>query len=326
MKVVFFGTPDYVLPILETLYKVFKPRSGESPIVAIVTQTPKPVGRKQLLQYSAVDNWGHKKKITIFYKSDDLIKKQIKADLGVLAAFGEIIPKNVVSLFRYGILNIHPSLLPKWRGASPIQASIISGEKQTGVSIIKLDSQLDHGPIISQFKDEILDYDSTDTLRRRLFSRSAEVLPKLIEAYIEGKITPKKQDDKLATFTRQVKKEDAFIPPEFLNSALTGATPVKDGWKIPFIKNYSLTPNIETIERFIRAMQPWPQAWTLLHQGFGEKAKRLKILKAHLELITKDHPHPTDHKLSLDEVQLEGKSPVSWEQFSQGYPKVRFTK
>jgi methionyl-tRNA formyltransferase len=327
MKIVFFGTPDYVVPILEALYKAFKLRSGESPTVAVVTQAPKPVGRKQIMEYSPVDNWGHKKKILVLFKSADLIKKQIKADLGVLASYGEIIPNDVISLFPYGILNIHPSLLPNWRGASPIQATIISGEKQTGVSIIKLDPELDHGPILSQFKDEVLESDTTDSLRRRLFSRSAEVLPKLIEAYIEGKIIPKRQDDELATYTYQIKKEDAFIPPEFLTHTLTGTTLVTSKWNIPFIKNYYLMPSSLSLERFIRAMQPWPGCWTNVQLNSKLKTKnlkRLKILKAHLEKTNK--PVPNAYCLVPDFVQLEGKSPVFWKQFCQGYPEAKFIK
>jgi methionyl-tRNA formyltransferase len=325
MKIVFFGTPDYVVPVLERLSKAFRSRSGESSIATVVTQAPKPVGRKQLLEYSAVDTWAYKKKVQILFKPIDLVKNQLRADLGVLAAFGEIIPEEVIELFPYGILNIHPSLLPAWRGASPIQAAIISGEKTTGVSIIKLDEKLDHGAVVSQFKDEITDADTADSLRQRLFQRSANVMPKLIEAYLAGKITTKKQNDEAATYTRQLKKDDAFIPPEYLNSALTGSDPVSKGWDIAFIKNYSLKPDTPTLERFIRAMQPWPISWTNINLNIktqNSKLFRLKILKAHLEELKVNRQMP----LVLDEVQLEGKSAVSWKQFLEGYPKAKFTK
>src|SRR5689334_24931094 len=106
MKIVFFGTPEYVLPILKSLHKRFVTGPGKSPIIAVVTQSPKPMGRKQTLTYSAVDKWAHEHKIDTFYQSSDLIKSDIKADIGVLAAYGEIIKKEVIDLFPQGILVI----------------------------------------------------------------------------------------------------------------------------------------------------------------------------------------------------------------------------
>ena len=187
MRVVFFGTPEYVLPVLNRVHKTFKSRGEKSPVVAVVTQKPKPSGRKKQLEYSAVDTWAHKKGIKRYFKASDLIEKCIEADLGILASYGEIIPKKVIKHFPYGILCIHPSLLPKYRGASPVQATILSGETETGVTIIKIDEKLDHGPIISQFKEEVLPDDTTESLRNRLFNKSAEVLSTLIPAYIQGK-------------------------------------------------------------------------------------------------------------------------------------------
>lgn len=303
MKIAFFGTPDYCLPILKSLPSV----------IAVVTQKPKPVGRKKILTYSPIDKWAHKKKLSIFYSSKEFVESKIKADLGILASYGEIIPKKVINMFPHGILNIHPSLLPKFRGASPVRATIVSGEKQTGVSIIKLDEELDHGPIISQFTEPVQTQDTTETLRKRLFEKSAEVLSTLIEPYIKNKITPRKQDHKKATFTTQIIKKHAFIPPKYLTAALAGKT-AKDKWNIPFIKNCVLHPTCRVLHNYIRAMKPWPIAWTEVTPAKGQKPKRLKILKAHLEA----------KKLVLDEVQLEGKKPVSWKQFKQGYPKVTF--
>jgi len=280
MKIVFFGTPDYVLPILTSLHKKFVSGPGVSPIAAVVTQSPKPTGRKQILTYSPVDKWAHEHKIDIFYQSSELIKNSVKADIGVLAAYGEIIPKTVIDTFPHGILVVHPSLLPKYRGASPIQGAIANGDKQVGVTIIKMDEKMDHGPIVSQFKEETKPDDTTDTLRARLFERSKDVIVEMIEPYLQGKIKPKEQNHDEATYTKIITKQDGFIEAE------------------------SFTSEAAKAERFIRAMQPWPQAWTLIGK------KRLKILKAHLE----------SGKLILDEVQLEGKSPVSWEEFKRGYP------
>ena len=281
-KIIFFGTPDYVLPILDTLAKNHE-------IVGVVTQPPKIVGRERLKQFSAVDTWAHKKRVPIYFEAAKIIEEKIDTDLGILAAYGEFIPKNVISYFKYGILNVHPSLLPKYRGASPVQAAIIANEKVTGVSIIKLDEEMDHGPILSQFKEDVLATDTSGSLRERLFRRSAQFLADLIPSYLNRKIKPKEQDHDNATFTKILKKEDGFIDLNKTEAAFA--------------------------ERFIRSRHPWPVAWTLLRlDSSGQAQKRLKILKAHVE----------EEKLILDEVQLEGKKPVSWQQFKEGYPEVKF--
>lgn len=330
MKIVFFGTPEYVVPLLDKLHRKFKTKLGKSPIVAVVTQKPKPVGRKQELSFSPVDTWAYRKKIPIYFEPLKIIQENIKADLGILASYGEIIPKKVIDHFPFGILNIHPSLLPKYRGASPVQAAIVSGDKETGVTIIKLDEKLDHGPIVSQFTEEISENDTSETLRTRVFERSAEVLATLIPAYIKGKINPREQEHSQASFTRQIKKEDGFIPPELFNPALTGVTPVNKTWEIPFIKNYSLVPNAYAkgassaycLDRFIRAMYSWPVAWTNVNVTSDKKqvTRRLKILKAHVE-----KPVHSSYHLVPDFVQLEGKSPVTWKQFLEGYPEAKFS-
>ena len=279
MKIVFFGTPDYVLPIIRAIHKKFVTGPGKSPIVAVVTQSPKPIGRKQILSYSAIDKWAHEHKLPIFYTADDLLKANLDFELGVLASYGEIIKRDVINMFSQGILVIHPSLLPKYRGASPVPAAIKNGDTITGVTILKMDEKMDHGPIVTQFKDEILATDTSDVLRNRLFEKSAEVLVETLTPYIQGKIKLKKQDDEKATFTKLVTKQDGFID-------LAGSDPANT-------------------EKFIRAMSPWPGAWTLLPND-----KRLKLLKSHIE----------EEKLVLDEVQLEGKDPVSYKQFSIAYP------
>ncbi len=305
MKIVFFGTPEYVIPILDALHKEFDSPKDKA-VIAVITQAPQPTGRKQLLTYSPVDNFAYKRKISIFHSSRELIEKGVKADLGVLAAYGEIIPPEVIKLFPKGILNIHPSLLPKYRGASPVQAAIAAGEAETGVSIIKLDDKLDHGDIYAQFKEEILKDDTTESLRKRLFERSADVLVALMPAYLAGKIHPRKQDDSEATFTIRADKEHGFIPFEYLKAALEG-TSLKKNWPVGFAKDFSLATSPQFVERFIRAMFPWPGAWSKIK--IMNKELRIKILKAHLE----------GEKLVPNEVQLEGKTPVSWKQFLDAY-------
>jgi methionyl-tRNA formyltransferase len=300
MKIIFFGTPEYVVPILAKLAKSHE-------IVAVVTQPPMPVGREQFKKYSPVDDWAHKRDVPIFF---DFEKPFPEADLGICAAYGKIIPDKVIKSFHHGILVVHPSLLPQFRWGSPVQATIVTNTNPTGATVMKMDPHhFDHGPVITQFQEEILPDDTTGTLRARLFERSADVLVQLLPAYLAGKTKPKPQDDDKATFARMLTRDDAFIQPKYLKAVLEGKN-IREKWEIPFIKDskdeiYVTKASPETAERFIRAMNPWPSAWTKL-----ENQKRLKLLKAHLE----------EGKLILDEVQLEGKDPVSWKQFKEGYP------
>ena len=305
MKIVFFGTPDYVLPVLSAIHKKFVTGPGVSPIVAVVTASPKPVGRRQILTYSPIDKWAHEHKIPIFYRAKDFLEGRIEADFGVLASYGEIIPPGVINSFPKGILVIHPSLLPKFRGASPIPAAIINGETKTGVTIFKMDEKVDHGKIISQFKEDILPDDNGETLRNRLFEKSADVLTELIEPYLRNKIVPRVQDESEATFTKITKKDDGFIKLEDFATSLRGDS-----------------SEATEIERKLRAFYPWPGVWTKVKViGNSEQRieKRLKILKAHLEKYSLS---PIGYKLVLDEVQLEGKNPVSWKQFNEAYPNL----
>ena len=210
---------------------------------------------------------------------------QEKPDVGVLASYGRILKKKELNKLKHGILNLHPSLLPKYRGPSPVQTALLNGEQETGLTIIKMDEKVDHGPIISQFKETIRPDDTADVLLKRLFTAGAQVLTTILPDYLEGKIESRKQDDSQATYTQKLTREDGKID-----------------WKKTAVFK----------ERFIRAMHPWPGAWTEME--IKGKKKRLKILQAHLEA----------NKLILDQVQLEGKKPVTWKQFQEGYPNINF--
>ncbi|PJE68358.1 methionyl-tRNA formyltransferase [Candidatus Shapirobacteria bacterium CG10_big_fil_rev_8_21_14_0_10_38_8] len=281
IKVVFFGTPDFVIPILDSILQVTR-----LDLVSVVTNPDRPVGRKQILTPTPVKKWAVKHNIPVLTPEivDDNFKFQIsnfKFDLGVLAAYGKILPSWLIDLFPQGILVIHPSLLPKYRGASPVQAAILNGDKETGVSIIKMDEKMDHGPIIHQFKIPINPDETTASLLEKSFNQTAKILPEIIKRsysfYPDRGLKSNKQDDKQATYTKLIKKEDGFIP-----------------WKT--LEKAKKADGIE-IERFIRAMTPWPGVWTINPQT----QKRLKILKARLE----------NEKLIVDEVQWEGRKPTS---------------
>ena len=266
----FFGTPEYVIPVVDKIYKTYG--KGKEGLILVVTQSPKPTGREKRMTYSPVDQWAFEKRIPKTFSLDDVPE----ADLGICAAYGKIIPESVINKFKYGILNIHPSLLPKYRGASPVSAAIAAGETQTGLTVIMMDKKMDHGPIISQFREQVQVQDTTETLRKRLFERSAQFLIDLIPNYLSGKVKPKEQDHKKATFTKILTKEDGFIDLTISHSPLE-------------------------ISNFIRAMHPWPGAWTQLRSSsFAGQAKRLKLL-------------PNDM------VQLEGKNPTTLKQFESAY-------
>lgn len=273
-KIIFFGSDFYSVIVLNQLHSDLRFK-----IVAVVTHiSPCPVEEyaKTLFKIKFAETKEFNKK----FVSKML---QLKPDVGILASFGKIIPSEMLSIPKHGILNLHPSLLPKYRGPTPVPTAILKGDQETGVTIIKMDEKVDHGPILSQFKEEIRPDDTADALLKRLFTAGAKVLTTILPTYLEGKIEPKEQDHSLATHTKKFTRKDGQI----------------DWQKSDPFK-----------EKFIRAMNPYPGAWIKI--DIKGKKKRLKILQAHLEA----------NKLILDQVQLEGKKPVTWKQFQEGYPDV----
>lgn len=275
-KVIFLGTDKYSVIVLTQFYgdKRFK-------LSGVLTHTsPSPVEDyvKTLYEvnFSTIEKFDK--------KTCQKIGK-LKPDVGILASFGKILPREVLEISKHGILNIHPSLLPKYRGPTPVQTAILNGEQETGVTIIKMDEKVDHGPIIAQFKEEIKPDDTAESLYERLFAAGAKVLTTILPAYLKSKIELREQDHSQATFSKKLTRDDGKID-----------------WKKPD----------DYLERFIRAMSPWPGAFTSVKIK-NQKSKRLKILKAHLE----------NDKLVLDLVQLEGKKSVTWKQFCQGYPGAK---
>ncbi|MEX0587434.1 MAG: methionyl-tRNA formyltransferase, partial [Patescibacteria group bacterium] len=215
-----------------------------------------------------------------------------RPQLFVVASYGMIIPPETLEIPEKGALNVHPSLLPKYRGASPIQAAILNGDLETGVTIMQMDEKMDHGPLLSQKKVTLDAAETTPTAMVKLAQFGGELLTRTIPGYLNGKIPPRPQDHDLATFTKLIKKDDG---------------------KVNWQEN-----NIQ-IERMVRAFNPWPGVWTTV----GEMAEqldrelknqrrqnlRLKVLQAHLENGT----------LSLDAVQVEGKNPTPFTEFLNGY-------
>ncbi len=218
-------------------------------------------------------------------------------DVGILAAYGKILPRSVLQKFKYGILNIHPSLLPKYRGPSPVQHTIINGDKKSGATIIKLSEKMDAGPILAQKEITIGTSLTTGELSEVLFNEGTKLLLDHLSAYLKGDVVLKAQDENFASYTSLIKKEDAQI-----------------NWQEDAL----------LIERKIRAYQPWPIAFTFFyHHGIK---KRLQILEA--EIIEKNEGGfivPCGKgKLLLKKVRPEGKNAMSGEEFLRGYHSPKF--
>ena len=277
VKFVFFGTRDLGAKVLEHLL-----RNGYSPTL-VVTGPDKLTGRKQELMSSPVKKVAQEHNLSLAQPErpvELLSRSELKeAECIVLAAYGNILPKELVGLPPKGALNVHPSLLPKYRGPSPERGALLNGDEKTGVTVILMDEQIDHGPILAQKEFAIPEDMRHEELHVKLGEIGGELLVKTMPQWLQGKITPREQDHSKATYTKKLTKEDGRID-----------------WKKP----------AEYIERQVRALHPWPGAFTFW------KGKRIKILKAHLE----------QGKLTIDEVQLEGKKPTTFREFLLGHKHV----
>ncbi len=296
IRVVFFGTPEVSTYSLKALIE-----DERFDVVAVVTQPPKPVGRRGTVTKSHVHELADEFNIPVLTPrkskeiTDDL--RDIAADVHVVVAFGQILPKELVDMPEHGTINIHPSLLPRWRGAAPVPATILSGDSETGVSIMLMDEKMDHGPILDVSHAPVAGK-TADVLLEELMKTGAKRLVEILPKHVAGSIEPVAQLHEDATFCKMLKREDAKIR-----------------WDLP----------LDEIERMIRAYSPWPGSWTEI--SIDNKWKRLKILKVHLNT-----PYvPTDHakgvtidtdngthvgSLVIDDLQIEGKRPISGEEFA----------
>lgn len=294
IPLVFFGTPEIAAYALEKLMENFD-------IVAAVTQREKAAGRGKSLQLSPVKIFAQGKIQNIFQPRHIQNIKQdmqaLKADMGVVYAFSYIFPKSILKIFPFGILNIHPSLLPKYRGPSPIQTALLYGEKETGVTIIHLDEKTDHGPILAQEKTKINPQETSSDLSWRLTAMGCDLLIKTIPKFLHGEIKPREQNHAQATYTKKIKKEDGRIY-----------------WNI----------NAEDILNRYRAFQPWPGLYTCINT---KRLKILKLLPIQEQGIPGDVFQTQDKKMAvyckdgailLEEVQLEGKRAMSSDEFLRG--------
>lgn len=249
IRVIFIGTPDFAVPSFRALIKdnYFK-------VIAVITQPDKPVGRKQTLTPPPIKVEAKKFKIPVFQpnKISDMRYQISDIDLIVVVAYAQLIPKEILDIPKYGCINVHGSLLPKYRGAAVIQAPIMHGDKETGVTVMKMDAGLDTGPILSQGRIKIQPTDNAGLLYDKLSITGADLLIKTLKKYINGEIKPITQDEKKASYVGMLKKKDGKI-----------------NWSKP----------AKEIERFIRAMTPWPSAYARVKSLKSPSAAKALVVR-----------------------------------------------
>ncbi len=296
IRIMFMGSPVFAIPTLDALNRNYG-------VIGVITQPDRPAGRGKKENQSAIKQQAISLGLEI-YQPQNLRDKQAvnqienwKPNLIVVCAFGQILTQDILDVPKYGCLNIHASLLPRWRGASPIQAAILNGDRKTGISIMKMDAGLDTGPILVQKEIQIFPDDNAQTLSEKLSALGADLLIEILPLYFEGQLTLIEQNNAQKTIAALVKKEDGKL--NFLQTA-------------------------EELERRIKAYNPWPGAY------FQWRDKSLKVLKAHI--IKSKVPEPnhryviekypgigtSSNILILDVVQPAGKKPMQGNEFLNG--------
>lgn len=235
LKLVFAGTPEFTLPCLDALL------ASPHHLLAVYTQPDRPAGRGRKLQPSAVKNWALAHQLPVYqpldFKDEKTVSElaDLEPDLLVVIAYGLILPRKVLKLPRLGCINVHASLLPRWRGASPIQHAILHGDKQSGVTIMQMDAGMDTGDMLAELACPVYPQDTAASLHDRLADLAVKPLLETLDALAQAKAKPQKQEDRLATYAGKITKEDAAI-----------------NWTNP----------ASSIDQQIRAFNPWPVSYT----------------------------------------------------------------
>jgi len=300
-RIVYMGTPDIAAVILERLIK--EPYE----IVLAVTQPDRPKGRGHEMAFSAVKETALKYGIPVFQPEklrnpEDVAEiEKAKPDMIVVAAFGQILPKSVLSLPKYGCINVHASLLPAYRGAAPIQWAILDGQEKTGVTIMYMNEGLDTGDILLQKEITIADDETGGSLHDRLAELGAEALTEALPKIIDGSLKSVPQGEMTTPYAKQLNKE---------------------------IGRLDFTMPAKQLERYVRGLNPWPGTYTFL------SGKLLKIWKADVTELPADAGEPgtitditaesftfvtADGGLRVWEVQPEGKRRMKTAEFLRGY-------
>ncbi|MEI7512781.1 MAG: methionyl-tRNA formyltransferase [Candidatus Uhrbacteria bacterium] len=240
-KVVFYGTSSFAVPSLQALAG-----DGRFSIVGVITQPDRPVGRHAEMTPTPIKQAAIELSLPVFTELNGL-----EFDAAVVASYGNIIPQAILDLAPHRFLNIHASLLPQYRGASPIREAIKNGDAKTGVTFMEMDAKMDHGPTLKQFELSISPKATTPSLTDELAVIGAQYIGDILAGVLDGSIQPVEQSHAEATYVKLIKKEDGFVD---LN-----------------------TMGAEDIERLVRANQPWPGTYMIQNE------KRVKILEALVE-------------------------------------------
>ncbi|OGG87666.1 methionyl-tRNA formyltransferase [Candidatus Kuenenbacteria bacterium RIFCSPHIGHO2_02_FULL_39_13] len=306
-KIIFFGTSDFAAIILNKLLQ-----TAHCQLAALVTQPDKPAGRKKKLTPPPVKILAQQKNIPVLQpaKLDNNFNQKISAlkpNLFIVAEYGNLLPGSTLAIPKHGALNVHPSLLPEYRGPSPMQTALLNDDRQTGITIIKMDEKMDNGPIINQQESIIDKQDTYTSLSKKLAEQSADLLIKTIPDYINKKIKPKKQKHAQASFTKIIKKEDGLIT-----------------------KNKTA----EQVFNMWRAYQPWPGVF--IESRIKNKELRIKLIKIELTNLMNKKNNPLElfiennslyllcanrTVLKINCLQLNGKKSVDAQSFINGYMK-----
>ena len=274
-RIVFYGTPDVAVPTLEALAETnLRP-------IAVITEPDKPVGRQHRLTPLPIKRAAQRLGIAVSQPTTTAelmsITQSLLPTLGIVVAYGRILKAELLAIPTLGFVNLHFSLLPAYRGATPIQAALLNGDVQTGVTLMQLDPGLDTGPILGFTPMIIEPTDTTGSLGTRLAATAATLASELIPIYLAGSLQPQPQPTSSKPVTRRLNKDDGRID-----------------WQWP----------VERIERFIRAMDPWPRSWTEI------EGLRIIIHSAHL----------ADGQLVIDRIQVAGGRIITSSEFARGYP------
>ncbi len=294
MKVIFMGTPEFALPTLEKIVEKHE-------VIAVYSQPPRPSGRGKKETPSVIHAFANERNIPVFtpvsLKSPEEQTRfsALNADIAVVVAYGLLLPKPILSGTKYGCLNIHPSLLPRWRGAAPIQRAIMAGDTETGVCIMQMDEGMDTGAVLMQENFDIADDATAGDLHDELSVRGAELLLKTLAEL--GKIVPIPQTDIGFTYAKKITKEEAKID-----------------WNLPATE----------IANMVRGLNPYPCAY------FMDAGNKIKLYKVKVVDIQQDKPAGSvlDDKLLIAcgegairilELQRAGKRIMNAEEFTRGY-------
>ena len=301
LRIAFFGTPEFAVPTLRMLL------DSPHPVVGVVTQPDRARGRGQRISDSPVKSLARARGLPVVQPErlrDASFADTLRAwqpDLGVVAAYGRLIPEEILAIPRHGMINVHASLLPKYRGAAPVHRAVIDGEAETGVTIMRVEKMLDSGPMLAKVKRPIGPHETSDVIERDLAELGASLLVTVVDQIAGGSQSEELQDFMLCSYAPRLTRDEGLID-----------------WTLP----------ASYIHNRVRGLYPWPHAYTYL------RGTRLIVRRTHVEptptssspgtvvTVSRDALHVAtghDGRLALDQVQLEGGRPLEVREFLAGH-------